>query len=68
MLRVKVATSYFKQLPVNLNLILELFNDTSFGERPKFAVKGGSIFSFDNPLDFYSEAMSKRPESIVIIL
>ena len=65
---VKVANSCLKKLPVNLNLFPELFIHTSFGERLLFAVKGGSIFSFDNPLDFHSEIMSERPENIVIVL
>ena len=35
---VKDSLSRFKQLPVNLNLILELFIHISFGERLLFAV------------------------------
>ena len=41
---VKVASSCFKQLTVNVNLILELIIHTSFGERLLFAVKGCSLF------------------------
>ena len=55
-------------LYVNLILMLELFMHTSFRERLLFNAKGGSVFSFDNPLDFYSEIMSGRPENIVIVL
>ena len=48
---VKDALSCFKQLTVNLNLILELLIYISFGKRLSFAVQGGLIFSFNNPLD-----------------
>ena len=34
---VKVAKSYFKQFPVNLKIILELFIHISLGEKPLFA-------------------------------
>ena len=65
---VKVTLSCFQQLPLNFNLILELFIHTSFGERLLFAVKGGVIFSFDNPLDFHSAIVFGRPENLVIVL
>ena len=47
--------SCFKQLPLNSNLILELFIHTSFGARLLFALYGGLMFSFDNPLDYHFE-------------
>ena len=45
--------SSFKQLPLNFNLILELFIHTSFGKRLFFDVKLG-VNLFDNPLDSHS--------------
>ena len=68
MFGVKGALSCFKQLPLNFNLIQELFIHTSFGERLLFDVKGGVNLSFDNPLDSYSEIVSERPENVAIVL
>ena len=62
MLGVKVALSCFKQLPLNFNLIQELFIHTSLGERLLFAV-----YSFDNTLDSHSEIVSGRLENVLIV-
>ena len=62
------ALSCFKQLLLNSSLILELFNHTSFKERLLFDVKASLNFSFENPLDSYSEIMSGRPENLVMLL
>ena len=57
LLGVKVILSCFNQLPLNSTLIFELFIHHSFGERLLFAVVD-LIFSFDNPLNFYSTIVS----------
>ena len=58
LLGVKVTLSCFNQLPLNSTLIFELFIHHSFGERLLSAVVGDRIFSFDNPLNFYSTIVS----------
>ena len=64
----KGALSCFRQLPLNSNLILELFIHTNFGERHLFDVKREVNFSFDNLLDSHSEIMSGRLENVVMVL
>ena len=47
-----------RQLPLNSNLILELFIHFSFGERLWSTVIGDVICLFDNPLDPYCTIVS----------
>ena len=58
---------FFKRLPSNINLSLDLFH-SSFGERMSFAVWGGLNFSFENPLDSHSEIVNGIPEDVVTVL
>ena len=60
-------SSFFKQLSLNSNLILELLIYISFGQTLTFAVYAHLNCSFDNPLDFHFEVVSIIPENSFVI-
>ena len=68
MFGVKVILPCLKQLPLNSNLILELFSIPVLEKGLWFAVEGGLIFSIDNPLDSHFVIMFGRPEKVVTVL
>ena len=68
MLGVKITLSCFRQLPLNSNLILELFTHARLEERLWFDVKRGLFFSFDNPLGSHWAFVFGRTKNIVKVV
>ena len=57
--------SCFKHFPLNLNLIFELFIQSSYREKLLFALTECLFFTFDNALDVHSAIAYGRIANVV---